>query len=157
MRDLLKPLKNLQKLSTPNAIYVGVGTNPDGLYDMLTKSLFPDFVKALLMGNKRMNQLSPHIKEIVEKLESEIKERRNEFIFDDAVNEEIGRILLDYAAKVTDERLTYGGGSTRKRKQCCRLKNAKTRSKMRTGKRINTRKKHMATKCKRNHTHRTCA
>jgi len=152
MRDLLKPLKNLQKLSTPNAIYVGVGTKPNGLYDMPTKSLFPYFVKALLMGNKRMNQLSPPIKEIVEKLESEIKERRNEFIFDDAVNEEIGRILLDYAAKVTDERLTYGGGSTRKCKRKHNL-NAKTRSKpeLINGKKRSTRKKCKASnpRCKR--------
>jgi len=153
MRDLLKPLKNAQKLSSPNAIYVGVGTQPDGLYDMPTKALFPYFVKALLMGNKRMNQLSPHIKEIVEKLESEIKERRNEFIFDDAVNEEIGRILLDYAAKVTDERLTYGGGTTRKCKRKHNL-NAKTRSKTRLNKRTNTRKKCKAAKCKRKHTHK---
>lgn len=70
--------------------------------------------------------------------------------YDDAVREEIGRILLEW----NDHAPPKLGGSTRKRKQCCRLKNAKTHSKMRTGKRRNTRKKHAATKGKRNRTHR---
>ena len=149
LRNLLKPLKNEQKLSSPNAIYVGVRTQPDGLYDMATKSLFPSFVKALLMGNKKMNELPPNTKDLVEDLERKIKEGPNEFVFDDAVNEEIGRILLEYAANVSDHRLA-GGGSTRKCKREHKL-NAKTRSKPRTGKKRSTRKKRKASnpRCKR--------
>ena len=69
--------------------------------------------------------------------------------FDDAVSEEIGRILLEYAAKVNDRRLA-GGGSTRKCKREHKL-NAKTRAKPRTGKKRSTRKKRRASnpRCKR--------
>jgi hypothetical protein len=150
LSNLLKPLKNAQKLSSPNAIYVGVRTQPDGLYDMATKSLFPSFVKALLMGNKKMNELPPNTKDLVEDLEREIKERPEGVVFDDAVNEEIGRILLEYAANVDDKRLAGGDGHTRKCKRDHKL-NAKTRSKPRTGKKRSTRKKRKASnpRCKR--------
>ena len=150
LSNLLKPLKNEQRTSTPTAIYVGVRTKPDGLYDSATKALFPQFAKVLLMGNKIMNELPPHTKDLVEDLEREIKEQREEFAFDDAVNEEIGRILLEYAANVDDKRLAGGGGHTRKCKREHKL-NAKTRSKTQTGKRGNTRKKRRASnhRCKR--------
>jgi hypothetical protein len=152
MSNLLTPLKNAQKTSAPNANYVGVRTKPNGLYDLATKSLFPQFAKALLMGNKRMNELPPHIKDLVEELDSESKKRPEEVMFDDAVNEEIGRILLDYAANVTEKQLQTRGGSTRKCKRICRL-NAKTRSKpgLTNGKKRGTRKKYTASKprCKR--------
>jgi hypothetical protein len=152
MSNLLTPLKNAQKTSAPNANYVGVRTKPNGLYDLATKSLFPQFAKALLMGNKKMNELPPHIKDLVEELDSESKKRPEEVMFDDAVNEEIGRILLDYAANVTEKQLQTRGGSTRKCKRICRL-NAKTRSKpgLINGKKRSTRKKYTASKprCKR--------
>jgi hypothetical protein len=61
--------------------------------------------------------------------------------YDDAVNEEIGRILLEWnthaPAKLT-------GGSTRKRERVCRWKNAVTRSKH--GNRYRAKKRN-ATKC----------
>jgi hypothetical protein len=117
---------------------------------MATKSLFPSFVKALLMGNKKMNELPPNTKDLVEDLEREIKERPEGVVFDDAVNEEIGRILLEYAANVDDKRLAGGDGHTRKCKRDHKL-NAKTRSKPRTGKKRSTRKKRKASnpRCKR--------
>jgi len=152
MSNLLTPLKNAQKTSKPNAIYVGVRTNPNGLYDLATKLLFPQFAKALLMGNKKMNELPPHIKELVEELDRESKKRPNEVMFDDAVNEEIGRILLDYAANVTETQLQTRGGSTRKCKRKHNL-NSKTRSKpeLINGKKRSTRKKCKASNpmCKR--------
>ena len=152
MKNLLTPLKNKQRTSNPTAIFVGVRTKPNGLYDLATKKLFPSFVKVLLMGNKRMNELPPHTKYLVEDLEREIKEQREEFAFDDAVNEEIGRILLEYADNVDDKRLAGGGGHTRKCKRKHKF-NAKTRSKTRLNKRTNTRKKCKAIKprCKRTH------
>ena len=66
--------------------------------------------------------------------------------YDDAVREEIGRILLEWNQHAP---LQLGGGSTRKRKLVCRL-NARTRrqSKTRTGKYRNTRKKCKANKRK---------
>ena len=153
MSNLLTPLKNAQKTSKPNANYVGVRTKPNGMYELATKSLFPEFAKALLMGNKRMNELPPHIKELVEELDRESK-KRPEVMFDDAVNEEIGRILLDYAANVTETQLQTRGGSTRKCKRKHGL-NAKTRSKpgLINGKKRGTRKKCKASKpmCKRTH------
>jgi hypothetical protein len=133
LSNLLKPLKDAQKTSTPTAIYVGVRTKPDGLYNTHAKALFPSFVKALLLDNKKMGDMDVHE-------------------FDDAVSEEIGRILLEYAAKVTDHRLA-GGGSTRKRKREYKL-NAKTRSKTQTGTRRNTRRKIKANKLRFNRTHR---
>ena len=67
--------------------------------------------------------------------------------YDDAVREEIGRILLEW----NEHAPVKLGGSTRKRKRVCRL-NARTRSKPRTGKR-STRKKRRASnpRCKRTH------
>ena len=152
MKNLLTPLKNEQRTSNPTAIFVGVRTKPNGLYDLATKALFPPFVKVLLMGNKRMNELPPHTKDLVEDLEREIKERPEGVVFDDAVSEEIGRILLEYAANVDDKRLAGGGGHTRKCKRKHKF-NAKTRSKTRLNKRTNTRKKCKAIKprCKRTH------
>ena len=72
--------------------------------------------------------------------------------YDDAVREEIGRILLEWNQRAP--RQLGGGGSTRKRKRVCRLKNARTRAKPRSGKR-NTRRKNKANKrIKFNRTHR---
>ena len=140
LSNLLKPLKDAQKTSTPTAIYVGVRTKPDGLYDTHTKALFPSFVKALLLDNIKMGDMDVQTTALIEHLDHE---------FDDAVSEEIGRILLEYAAKVNDRRLA-GGGSTRKCKREHKL-NAKTRAKPRTGKKRSTRKKRRASnpRCKR--------
>jgi hypothetical protein len=72
--------------------------------------------------------------------------------YDDAVREEIGRILLEWNQRAP--RQLGGGGYTRKRKRVCRLKNARTRTKPRSGKR-NTRRKIKANKrIKFNRTHR---
>jgi hypothetical protein len=147
LSNLLKPLKDAQKTSTPTAIYVGVRTKPDGLYDTHQKALFPSFVKALLLDNKKMRDIDVHTTALIELIE------HLDHGFDDAVSEEIGRILLEYAAKVKDRRLS-GGGSTRKCKRVCRLKNARTRAKPRTGKRRNTRRKIKANKLRFNRTHR---
>ena len=147
LRDLLKPLKYAQKTSTPTAIYVGVRTKPDGLYDTHQKALFPFFVTALLLGNKKMKDIDVHTTALIELIE------HLDHGFDDAVSEEIGRILLEYAVNVNDSRLS-GGGSTRKCKRVCRLKNARTRAKPRTGKRRNTRRKIKANKLRFNRTHR---
>ena len=71
--------------------------------------------------------------------------------YDDAVREEIGRILLEWNALAPSQ---LGGGSTRKRKRVCRLKNARTRAKPRSIKRRNTRRKIKANKLRFNRTHR---
>jgi hypothetical protein len=72
--------------------------------------------------------------------------------YDDAVREEIGRILLEWNERAP---VKLGGGSTRKRKRVCRLKNARTRAaKPQTGKRRNTRRKIKANKLRFNRTHR---
>ena len=141
LRQLLKPLKEhiAQYAIKPNAIYVGVRTQPNGLYDKTTKALFPVFVKALLLGNYKMNELNPKTKELIERLDRDEKERNGEFMFDDAVNEEIGRIILAYEANVKSRQIA---GSTIKRKRGCRL-NAMTR---RSKRRFGTRKKSKASK-----------
>ena len=61
--------------------------------------------------------------------------------YDDAVNEEIGRILLEWNA---GSPIKLRGGSTRKRQRVCRWKNAVTRSKH--GNRHKAKKRN-ATKC----------
>ena len=61
--------------------------------------------------------------------------------YDDAVNEEIGRILLEWNA---GSPIKLRGGSTRKRQRVCRWKNAVTRSKHGNRHRA---KKRNATKC----------
>ena len=147
---LLKPLKEHIKKTTikPSAIYVGVRTDPEGLYDETTKALFPLFVQALLLGNKKMIDVDEQTKQLIEPLKDK------NIQLDDAVSEEIGRILLEFAAKVKDTQLG-GGGSTRKRKRVCRLKNARTRAKPRTGMCRSTRRKIKANKrIKFNRTHR---
>jgi hypothetical protein len=148
LRELLKPLKNVQTRSTPNAIYVGVRIKPDGVYDAPTKALFPNFAKALLLGNKKMIDVDDQTKMLIQQLD-------NGFQFDDAANEEIGRILLEYAANVNDRRLA-GGGSTRKCTRVCRLKHTRTRrqSKARTGMCRSTHKKRRANKRKINRSRR---
>ena len=119
--NLLKPLKEHIKKTTitPSAMYVGVRTKPDGLYDETTKALFPGFARALLLGNKKMSEIDEETNKVIVQLDDK------NIQLDDAVSEEIGRILLEYAANVDDKRLA-GGGSTRKRKRVCRL-NAKSR------------------------------
>jgi len=69
--------------------------------------------------------------------------------YDDAVREEIGRILLEWNARTPSQ--LGGGSTTRKRKRVCRLKNARTRAKLQTGKKRSTRKKRRASnpRCKR--------
>lgn len=72
--------------------------------------------------------------------------------YDDAVREEIGRILLEWNNKATGR---LGGGSTRKRKRVCRLKNANTRrSNVRIITHSNTRRKRRASRRRCNHTRR---
>ena len=71
--------------------------------------------------------------------------------YDDAVREEIGRILLEWNRHAP---LQLGGGSTRKRTRVCRLKNARTRAKPRTGMCRSTRKKRRASNPRCNRTHR---
>ena len=70
--------------------------------------------------------------------------------YDDAVREEIGRILLEWNRHAP---LQLGGGSTRKRTRVCRLKNARTRAKPRTGMCRSTRKKRRASNPRCNRTH----
>jgi len=149
LSNLLKPLKEQIKKTTitPSAIYVGVRTKPDGLYDETTKkALFPGFAKALLQDNKKVSEVDEKRRKMIVQLDDK------KIQLDDAVSEEIGRILLEYEAKIDDKRLA-GGGSTRKRKRVCRLKNARTRSKtgLINGKKRVTRKKRRASniQCKR--------
>jgi hypothetical protein len=73
--------------------------------------------------------------------------------YDDAVREEIGRILLEWNKSAP---IQLGGGSTRKRKLVCRLKNAITRAKprMMSNKR-STRRKRNTNQCKRKQRKRT--
>ena len=72
--------------------------------------------------------------------------------YDDAVREEIGRILLEW----NEHAPVKLGGSTRKRKRVCRLKNARTRRQSNTrlmSKKRSTRNKRKASnpRCKRTH------
>ena len=72
--------------------------------------------------------------------------------YDDAVREEIGRILLEW----NEHPPVKLGGSTRKRKRVCRLKNARTRRQSNTrlmSKKRSTRNKRKASnpRCKRTH------
>ena len=146
LSQLLKPLKKhiADNKSKPTAIYVGVRTQPNGLYDATTKALFPVFVKALLLGNAKMEGgLNSKTKELIEQLD--------DFTFDDAVNEEIGRIILTYDANVDNKRLA--GGSTQKRKRVGKL-NARTRSKTRLTNAKKSRKKRKANKLQFNRSRR---
>jgi hypothetical protein len=155
LSQLLKPLKKhiADNKSKPTAIYVGVRTQPNGLYDVTTKALFPVFVKALLLGNAKMDDLNLITKELIEQLDRMSNERREDFAFDDAVNEEIGRIILEYADKVNFKQLHGGSGHTQKRKRVCKL-NARTRSKTRLTNAKKSRKKRKANKLKFNRSRR---
>ena len=90
----------------PTAHYVGV---EDTIYDADTKRrLFPTLVKYMLLP-KEMER------------NPELDEQNVYDQYDDAVKEEIGRILLEYYAIATGRNMQGGGKShTRKRRQRCR-------------------------------------
>ena len=120
----------------PTAHYVGV---EDTIYDADTKRrLFPTLVKYMLLP-KEMER------------NPELDEQNVYDQYDDAVKEEIGRILLEYYAIATGRNMQGGGKShTRKRRQRCRwLHHATIRSRvtpLRT-----TRRRATPNKGKRNH------
>ena len=139
--NLLGPLREFiasQGGVAPSATYV------IKLYD---KSTIHDYLMALVMYALLNKELQGNAAE--SGLMKIISDSAN---YDDAVREEIGRILLEWNQHAPPR--LGGGGSTRKRKRVCRLKNAKTRSKTRTGKRRNTRRKIKANKLRFNRTHR---
>jgi hypothetical protein len=139
--NLLGPLREFiasQGGVAPSATYV------IKLYD---KSTIHDYLMALVMYALLNDQLKG--KDANSGLMKTISDSAN---YDDAVREEIGRILLEWNKFAP---VQLGGGSTRKRKRSCRL-NAMTRrqSKARTGKYGNTRKKCKANKRKINRSRR---
>ena len=99
----------------PTAHYVGV---EDTIYDADTKRrLFPTLVKYMLLP-KEMER------------NPELDEQNVYDQYDDAVKEEIGRILLEYyAIAIATGRNMQGGGKshTRKRRQRCRWLHATTK------------------------------
>ena len=98
-RRILPPLrKHIQGLGQPKASFV---------HKIVNKTLFPEFIKTLL---KTDNQA----------LLKTIDEPRK---YDDAVNEAIGNIVLEWNQKAPE---LSRGGATRKRKRECK-KNAHTR------------------------------
>ena len=140
--NLLGPLREFiasQGGVAPSATYV------IKLYD---KSTIHDYLMALVMYALLNDQLKG--KDANSGLMKTISDSAN---YDDAVREEIGRILLEWHRHAP---LQLGGGSTRKRTRVCRLKNTRTRrqSKARTGKYGNTRKKCKANKRKINRSRR---
>ena len=136
--NLLRPIReHVAKYGVfPTAQYIGIS---DGVYDLDQKRrLFPTFVKDVILFSETTNLENPERAEILN-LVSELNGKKNTYErYDDEVKEEIGRILLEWN-KVAP--LTLGGGSTRKRKRVCRLKNARTRAKPRNNKCRKTRKK----------------
>jgi hypothetical protein len=158
--SLLRPIKE-RVLSSgmvlPSAKYVGVenkssNRSTDGMYEIdMKKEIFPTFVKDVLMQNElelKMNEMnernSAEIEEIEEieeigRIMAELNDRNNNTYdnYDDAVKEEIGRILLDYYQLIVVEKqiqMWQGGGTknkTRKRSRRHRRFNAKTRSHVR--------------------------
>jgi hypothetical protein len=104
----------------PTAQYVGL---VDGVYDMNEKRrLFPTLVREVF--------LSEEVERNPENMDAsimltELNKRNNAYDkYDDAVKEEIGRILLEYARDYMDK--LRGGGKTRRKGQ--RRLHAKTRS-----------------------------
>jgi hypothetical protein len=139
--NLLGPLREfiaIQGGVAPSATYV------IKLYD---KSTIHDYLMALVMYALLKEKLKDEPAN--SGLMQTISDSAN---YDDAVREEIGRILLEWNQHAPPR--LGGGGSTRKRKRVCRLKNTKTRSKTRTGKRRNTRRKIKANKLRFDRTHR---
>ena len=111
----------------PTAHYVGV---EDTIYDADTKRrLFPTLVKYMLLP-KEMER------------NPELDEQNVYNQYDDAVKEEIGRILLEYYAIATGRNMPVGGKShTRKRRQRCRWLHTTTkRSRCDKGRRDKTRR-----------------
>jgi hypothetical protein len=125
---LLRPLQRLVNENglLPTAYYVGVnGTYYKYDIDMKRKA-FPTFVKDVIMRNemKRNSEISS--------IMDELNDGNNNYDkYDDAVKEEIGRILLDYYKLIVEgkhKQLWGGGNKTRKRSRRHRKFNAKTRS-----------------------------
>jgi hypothetical protein len=137
--NLLGPLREFiasQGGVAPSATYV------IKLYD---KSTIHDYLMALVMYALLNDQLKG--KDANSGLMKTISDSAN---YDDAVREEIGRILLEWNKFAP---VQLGGGSTRKRTRVSRLKNTRTRrqSKPPTGMCRSTRKKRRANnpRCKR--------
>ena len=132
----------------PTAQYVGL---VDGVYDMNEKRrLFPTLVRDVF--------LSEEVERNPENMDAsimltELNKRNNVYDkYDDAVKEEIGRILLEYASGYMDK--LRGGGKTRRKKQ--RQLHKKTRtSRKNVGaatrkRRTNFRMKHRYTRARMN-------
>jgi hypothetical protein len=138
--SLLGPIREFiakQGGVTPKATYV------IKLYDKSTINTLSSLVRYALLKDELQG------KDATSGLMKTISDSAN---YDDAVREEIGRILLEWNERAP---VKLGGGSTRKRKRVCRLKNARTRAaKPQTGKRRNTRRKIKANKLRFNRTHR---
>jgi hypothetical protein len=148
---LLRPIReHVARYGTfPTAQYVGMS---DGVYDLDQKrQLFPTFVKDVILLSETKNPENPEHNEVL-KLIGELTGGKNAYNkynkYDDAVKEEIGRIILDYAREFI-HRLKGGGGGggirkTRRHRRR-RLANAKTRGHIVHNDGVNTRKR------KRNH------
>ena len=123
-RNLLGPLRNViaeQGGVTPKSTYV------IKLYD---KSIIDEYLLALVKYALLNDKLKGE--DANSGLMKTVDEPAN---YDDAVREEIGRILLEWNARVPPRAL---GGSTRKRKRSCKFI-AKTRSNRRSGARSGAR------------------
>jgi hypothetical protein len=108
----------------PSKFYVGVinksKKSDNGMYDIETKRrLFPTFVQEVILKDEMKR--NHEIKMLIDEL---IAEKVNDYdMYDDAVKEEIGRILLEYEPIM---KLKGGGGKTRKRSRIVR-RHPKTR------------------------------
>ena len=157
---LLRPVKEYANLRglLPTAYYVGVKNKSskkatDGMYDIHVKRrTFPTFVKDVIMRNE-MKRNPEEIRSIMD----ELNDGNNDYDkYDDAVKEEIGRILLDYESIVKLKGGKGGNTNTRKRSRRHGLLNSKTRSCVRNKlrKRITREKRSKLNKGKHKHTRR---
>jgi hypothetical protein len=129
---LVQPLKEqIRKLDTiPTAYYVGVRnktskTTQDGVYDAKTKSaLFPTFVKDVILKNELNRR--PKLRSELQTLINDLGKNNSYDNYDDAVKEDIGRILLAYEPNIT--KLGGGGGKTRKRSRRMVRRHSNTRN-----------------------------
>jgi len=130
--SLVQPIKEQirRQGATPTAYYVGVRNKTsekpqDGVYDAETKRrLFPTFVTDVILNNEMKDAMkNPIISGLVRDLKENANAKYDDY--DDAVKEEIGRILMDYAPNIAN----LGGGSkTRKRSRRMARRHSQTRN-----------------------------
>lgn len=123
--NLLRPVQyHVAKYQTlPTAHYVGIS---DGMYDLDQKQqLFPVLVKdVILLSEANENPERVELLNLIDELN--VGKKNTYARYDDAVKEEIGRIILDYAREFIG-RLKGGGNRIRKTRKRARVRRVKTR------------------------------